>query len=160
MKKFVIIFSICLAAVIFFTSKAGQTVSTAKIYYVDRQLHRLIPVETEIKSGDARKETEQIVKKLEQGRNSDSVLKLIHISDEEISVKVNKDTAEVNLPLSLKENVPKNRESERLIIYQLVNSLTSIPEIKYVTFTINHERRSDFIGFLDMREIFTPCYDI
>jgi hypothetical protein len=67
-------------------------------------------------------------------------------------------TAYVNLLGELSSHINKNPETEGLVIYQIVNSLTSIDGIDYVRFTIDNEVKKHLLGFLDMREIFTADY--
>lgn len=159
MKKMLIVLCIVLAAVIFTNAKSGQAIGDVKIYYADRRMHRLIPMETQIRAADVQECAEQVIKKLVSGRNSDEVIKFIP-SDSIIDVKVHENTACVNLPREIAENIPKNRENEQLLVYQIVNSLTSVPGIDNVTFTVDGKKSEKLVGFLNMREIFVPDYDI
>lgn len=54
--------------------------------------------------------------------------------------------------------MPQSRELEKLLVYQLVNSLTSIEGIEYVQFTVDGDTKKGFAGFVDMREIFVADY--
>lgn len=159
MRKILIVLCVVLAAVIFTNASPGQAVGDVKIYYADRRMHRLVPVETQIKAADVQECAEQVMKKLVSGRNSDEIIRFIP-QDSKISVKVHKNTACVNLPHEIAENIPKNRENEQLFVYQIVNTLTSVSGIDNVTFTVDGRVSEKFMGFLNMREIFVSDYDI
>ena len=45
-----------------------------------------------------------------------------------------------------------------LIVYQIVNSLTSIDGIDNVRFTVDGKVKKEYAGFIDMRETFIPDY--
>ena len=159
MKKMMAVFCAVLAAIIFINAKPGQAVSTAKIYYVDRRMHRLVPMETRIKTSDTAECAEIVLKKIAEGRDSDEITRFIP-TDSKISVKEKNGTACVDLPSELARTIPKNRENEQLFVYQIVNSLTSIAGINSVTFSIDGKEMEKFMGFLNMREIFTADYDM
>ena len=159
MKKILVVLCIVLTAVIFLNTRPGQAVGTAKIYYADRRMHRLVPVETQIKTADVQGCAEQVMKKIVLGRNSDEIIRYIP-KDSKISVKIYKNAACVDLTHEMAEKIPKNRENEQLFVYQIVNSLTSIHGIDSVTFTVDGKKSEKFMGFLNMREIFVPDYDI
>lgn len=145
-----------LAAVCLFAAMQSSANDTVTVYYADRRLYRLVPVQTEIKKSSAQGGAEQILQKLAEGRGSEEILTFLP-NGVHVSVKGGEATAD--LPSELAENI-KNRETEKLLVYQIVNSLASVPEIKTVSFTVDGEKRKKFAGFLDMREIFTPDYDI
>ncbi len=152
----------CILAAIFSLSKYGQAdiqSNTVKIYYADKGLRKLIPMDYVVSSPLPEKQAEEILKNL-QSDHGDRILRLIPDDITPIDVKLKKDTIYIDLPAGLSEVLPKNEETEKLIIYQLVNSLTSIEGINSVKFCINGEVCRDFLGFLDMREIFTPDYCI
>lgn len=162
MKKIAIIL-LCLVAG-FFLFNQGQA-ETSKdteecyIYFVDRRLHRLIPLPfSPLRTPE--KTAKKIVSDIIDGKGSNpEILRLFPEIQDCISVRVISSTAYVNLLGTLSSHMNKNLETERLFIYQIVNSLTSITGIDYVRFTIDNETKKDFLGFLDMREIFTAdCY--
>ena len=134
--------------------------SECQLYFVDRQLHRLVPT-VFIPEKSPEKTAKKMVSELILGRDkNNAILRIIPNIEDGISVKVKGDTAQVNLLGDLAKHINKNAETEKLFIYQIVNSLTSVDGIKYVRFTIDSETKKDFVGFLDMREIFTADYDI
>lgn len=156
MKRVIVVAAAALCAC---ALAGGKNRTEVKIYYADRRLYKLIPVETVINKTSPEKTAEQIVEKLEECRGSDEIIRLVP-KNCGITVKVRGNAAEADIPSSLSENLPKNRESERLFVYQLVNSFTSVPGIDSVVFTIDGERKKNFVGFVDMREIFVPDYDM
>ena len=68
---------------------------------------------------------------------------------------MNGKTAYVNIKEKMISSHPDGRELELLTVYQIVNSLTSIEGIENVRFSINGRVQKNFMGYLDMREIFT-----
>lgn len=166
MKKNFVVFCLFLSVLIYFSAggRQAETVGTAQnvsVYYIDRRLHRLIPTEYTPKSSEteniAREITEAVISKK---RNNSEILHLLPKDKKCVTVRVRKNTAFVNLSSAICDTVEKSPENERLIIYQIVNSLTSAEDITSVCFTIDGKRKRDFFGYLDMREIFTPDYYI
>lgn len=162
MKKSFSILLICLLAgfFIFCRGQASTDTEECRIYFVDRQLHRLIPLPlSPLKTPE--KTAKEIVSALIAGKDSNpEILRLIPDIKDSVTVELSANIAQVNLLGELIEHINKNAETERLVIYQIVNSLTSIDGIDYVQFTIDNQVKKDFLGFLDMREIFTADYDI
>lgn len=166
MKKNFLISLFCLALAGFFIFNQGQAFidsdsdSSCSIYFVDRQLHRLIPTPI-LPEKNAKKTAEKIIDEILLGRDKNTaILRVIPNIKNSISVKLSDDTAYVNLSGALPSFISKNSETEKLIIYQIVNSLVSVDGINYVQFTIDGKEEKNFLGFLDMREIFTPNYNI
>lgn len=164
-KKFYIpLLSLALAGFFIFGQGQAFTRSSSEascsVYFVDRQLHRLIPTPI-LPEKNAEKTANKIINEIISGRDKNTaILRLIPNIKDGISVKVSEDTAYVDLSASLTNFINKNGETERLIIYQIVNSLISVDGINSVQFTIGGTVRKDFMGFLDMREIFTANYNI
>lgn len=162
MKKIVSILLLCLLTGFFILSHGQASTNTddCLIYFVDRQLHRLIPLPfPSSKTPD--KTAEKLISEIIAGKdNNPEILRLIPDVKDIISVQVSSRTAYVNLSGELISHINKNAETEKLFVYQIVNSLTSVDGIDYVQFTIDNAVKKDFLGFLDMREIFTPDYDI
>lgn len=166
MRKFLITVLVCFLLTGFLIFDQDETVHKSspeeryRIYFVDRQLHRLIPVPFTPET-TPEKTAEKVIDELILGRDSvTSILRLIPNDQECMSVRIENDTACVDLSGSLRAQINKNAETEKLFIYQIVNSLTSVDGIDKVRFLIDGNKEKSFIGFLDMREIFTPNYDI
>ncbi len=134
--------------------------NTPQVFFVDRRLHRLISLDFPEK-GSPDAICRKMVKELIIGRdNNEEILRIIPKEPGIISVNVKKNAAYVDLSKDIFAKIEKNPENERLIIYQIVNSLASVDGIDRVLFTIDGKVEKDFMGYMDMREIFTPNYDI
>lgn len=164
MKKLSSFLVVCLIAGFFiYNSHYTAPVSSdnsCQVYFVDRQLHRLIP--TFISPEKTVEATaKKIVSEIIEGRDSNSaILRIIPKSEDIISVEVSGEVAQVNLSGELISKINKSRDTERLFVYQLVNSLLSVNGIENVAFTIDGKSQKDFLGFLDMRGLFTADYDV
>lgn len=164
MKKYFFYGFICIFVAGFFIFSLNGVMSngnkSCKIYFVDKKLHRLIPTEFEC-AKTPEKSAQKVIGQIICGWDKNpEILRIFPNDNSLISVSVSKNTATVNLSGKLSDYIIKNKEEETLAVYQLVNSLTSIDGIDYVQFTIDGERKKKFVGFLDMREIFKPDYDI
>ena len=164
MKKLILaVLLIAIASFYGFKDKELVTVSektTPQIFFVDKKLHRLVSLDFP-QNGDKEYLCRKLVDALLFGKDENrEILRLLPKEKGAISVTVKDDFARVNLSEKLIPKISKNPENERLVIYQIVNSLTTVDGISFVTFTIDGKSRKDFLGFLDMREIFTPNYDI
>ncbi len=120
MKKIFILFCICLSACVFFiTGQASiSQLRSCKIYFVDRQMHRLIPTEFETSKKSPEKIAQEIINSILIGKDyNNQILRIIPNIENSITVKVKKDTAYVNLSEELTQYIPKNSETEKLVIY-------------------------------------------
>ena len=75
-----------------------------------------------------------------------------------MTVKVKDKIAYVDLKSSILKTQPDGRDFEILTVYSIVNSLTNVDGIVNVRFTVDGERKKDFMGYVDMRETFIPDY--
>ena len=165
MKKLFSFTLVCLIVAGFFIYNSGyftpvSSSSGCQVYFVDRQMHKLIP--TFISPEKTTEQTaEKIIYEIISGRDNNSgILRIVPNIENSISVKVSGEIAYVDISGTILQNLNKSRDTETLFVYQIVNSLVSIEGIKYVSFTINGETGKDFLGFLDMRGLFTADYDI
>lgn len=163
MKKFTVLLLICFLSVSFYRGHFGQAVRepvpNAKIYYVDRQLHRLIPVDCCTSSNDVQKSAQKMIDDLILGQDSNNeILRTIPPVKNGLSVRIENRTATVDISDELAAAHAVSPDNERLTIYQIVNSLTSIDGIDCVKFTIGGKTSKKFVGFVNMSEIFTPNY--
>ena len=71
-----------------------------------------------------------------------------------MSVRVEGNTAHVNITNAMVKNHPEGRILEQLTVYSFVNSLTSIRGVDNVQFTVDGKIRRDFMGYMDMRGAF------
>lgn len=165
MRKLYPIIVVCLIISGFFYYNTERSVyvsssSGCQVYFVDRQLHRLIP-NFILPEKNKEKTADKIIGEIIRGRDSNSeILRIVPNIEDCISVKVSGEIANVNLSGGLTEKLNKSRDTEKLFVYQIVNSLVSVDEIEYVSFTIDGEVKKDFLGFLDMRGLFSADYDV
>jgi len=166
MKKLILLFLVCLTLIGFFVYGPGRNIPASngagkcQLYFVDKQLHCLVPTAF---SADTtpEKTAKKMVAELLSGRDKNTaILRIIPNVRDGITVRTSGETAYVNISSELSKDINRNAENEKLFIYQIVNSLTSVEGIQYVRFTIDGEVRQDFLGFLDMREIFAPNYRV
>ena len=128
---FLLILAIGFGTVVISQNTHTET-AEVKLYYVDAQMLRLIPVKT------------QIPPNVKHG----------------IKVKVLDRIAYVDIKQELADKHPEGRDLELLTVYSIVNSLTGLDGIVNVRFTIDGKRQKDFKGYIDMRETFIPDYFI
>lgn len=163
MQKIKIMFLLMLCACLFgactTSNPAMSDNRTVDIYYIDSDMLRLVPVDMPIKKMSAQKGAEFVLKKLIEGVDENpKIRRLIPKIKDCLTVKVENETAIINLTQAMIDAPFEGRNLEVLAIYQIVNSITSVEGITTVKFTINGERRENFKGFLDMRETFIPDY--
>jgi len=131
----------------------------AQMYVVDTSVVRLISLDCELVENEPSVMACEMISKLINGfdRNN-KIRRILPEKRQAVSVKVDGKTAFVDLKTKYFEKLPQNKEFEQLLVYQLVNSLTSIEGIDYVRFTVDGKTTKKFAGFIDMREIFSPDY--
>lgn len=165
MKKMLILLILSVIAVSFThygrqADKVMQESEEPRLFFVDRRLHRLISLEAKA-AANTQKTARKIVNELVVGRDENvEILRIIPNDADLVQVSVKNNSACVNFSSDIIPKLSKNPETERLFVYQFVNSLTSVDGIDSVTFTIDGKIQKKFLGFLDMREIFTSNYDI
>ena len=126
------------------------------VYYIDSELFMLIGVPTYCEGENRQMIAENILLKLKEGQDYNRKIKR-QIPDIEngMTVKISENTAFVNLSPEFVEKHTEGRVPEKLTVYQIVNSLTSVDGIEYVRFTIDNKESKCFKGFIDMRGIFS-----
>lgn len=136
-----------------------RPLASARIYVVDASVVRLIPLDCSLVQNSTSVMANEMLSKLVVGFDENKKIRRIMPEKRKaVAVRIDGKTAVVDLKTKYFERLPQNREFEELLIYQIVNSLTSIEGIDYVQFTVNGETVKKFAGFLDMREIFSPDY--
>ena len=157
-----IIFALILAAAVsaFFVSRAVHiSTNEIKVYFVDAEMMRLIPVKTTMPRTSAEKTARCVLDALIKGHDDNpKIRRLIPREKNCMTVKVKDKTAYVDLKSSMFASHPDGRDPEILTVYSIVNSLTDIDGIENVRFTIDGEVKKDFMGYVDMRETFIPDY--
>lgn len=162
MRKFVFFMIIVTGAVLFAVACANRdnvpTVET-DLYFVDARLNRLLPYTDTIIDAQPQDMAQDALNKLIAGRDdSESVRRIIPDLEESLTVRVKDNVAYVDISSDIKKEMYYSRDIERLFIYQIVNSLTSIKSIRFVKFTIDGAIHKDFLGFYDMREVYKFTY--
>lgn len=136
----------------------SETIET-RIYYVDAEMMRLVPVRTTLPKMSAKRTAQYVIDKMIEGYDANPKIRRIIPKDKHcLSVSVRDSIAYVDIRGELLENHPEGRDMEMLTVYSLVNSLTEIDGIVNVRFTIDGKISKDFMGYLDMRETFIPDY--
>ena len=162
MRKFVFFMIIVTGAVLFAVACANRdnvpTVET-DLYFVDARLNRLLPYTDTIIDAQPQDMAQDALNKLIAGRDdSESVRRIIPDLEESLTVRIKDNVAYVDISSDIKKEMYYSRDIERLFIYQIVNSLTSIKSIRFVKFTIDGAIHKDFLGFYDMREVYKFTY--
>ena len=131
----------------------------AQIYYIDHSMLRLIPVDINLGKVSKERAAKLMIEKMIEGKDENSkILRVIPDEKDCISVSIDKRTAVVNFNKSFIKNKPANKTHGLLMIYSIVNSLTSIDGIDTVKFYVDKKQQKDFISGIDMREVFIPDY--
>lgn len=135
--------------------RADMPTEEVKLYVVDAEMLHLIPVEITIREASADKEARSVIAALIRGFDDNpKIRRLIPDIRGCMSVKVEGNTAYVNITDAMIRNHPESRGLEQLSVYSIVNSLTGIRGIDNVRFRINGKVRKDFMGYMDMRKCF------
>lgn len=162
MRRFIFLFIIISGVVSFIVACNGRDnlpKATTEIYYVDERLNCLLPCECEIIDATPQDMANAVIDKLVEGRDDDyGIRRVIPSMDKALSVTVKDTVAYVDIDSKIKEKMKHYEEDEKLFIYQIVNSLTSLKGIRFVRFTVDGAIHKDFLGFYDMRDTFKYKY--
>ncbi len=159
--KHVVFFFILIMAVVsvFMVRGAKPEISEVKIYFVDAEMMRLIPVKTSIPQTNTRNMAQRILDELIEGRDDNPKIRRIIPKEKRcMTVRLVNDVAYVDLKKALVENHPAGRDLELLTVYSVVNSLTGLDGIRCVRFTVDGKKEKNFMGYLNMEETFVPDY--
>ena len=156
MKKIVfLVLILTCAATIAFARNEDKPTETIKLYVIDAEMMHLIPTEITIKETDTHGEAREVIAALIRGFDENpKIRRLIPKIRGCMSVRVEGNTAHVNITKAMTKNHPEGRVLEQLTVYSIVNSLTSIRGIDNVQFTVDGKIRRDFMGYMDMRGAF------
>lgn len=153
-----LIFALTIAAVAHGRGAHVPTVET-RLYFVDAEMLRLIPVKISIPMGNSERMAQYVLDELVEGRDKNyKIRRIIPKIEGGLRARADGDTVYVDIRRSVVENHPKGRDLEVLTIYQIVNSLTELDGVKMVRFTVDGAVQHDFMGYIDMRETFVPDY--
>lgn len=162
MRKFVF-FMILITGVVLFavacTRSEDVPRADTELYFVDARLNRLLPYTGSIIDAEPEDMAQDALNKLIAGRDgSDSVRRIIPDIEDSLIVRVKDNVAYVDISSDIKKEMHYSRDIERLFIYQIVNTLTSIKGIRFVRFTIDGDIHKEFLGFYDMRDVYKFTY--
>ena len=130
-----------------------------ELYFVDSRLNRLLPYTDSIIDAEPEDMAQDAINKLIVGRDeNEGIRRIIPNNKGCITVRVKENVAYVDISSQIKEKMRYSSDIEKLFIYQLVNSLTSIKGIRFVRFTVDGEIHKDFLGFYDMRDVYKFTY--
>lgn len=162
MRRFVFLL-IIISGIISFgvaCNKADNTPKTeTEIYFVDMRLNRLLPNKTQIIDANTEDEARAVINAIIKGRDDDlTIRRIVPDIPDALEVTVKDTVAYVDIKSKVKGELNHNRDEEKLFIYQIVNSLTSLKGIRFVKFTVDGAIHKDFLGFYDMRDTFKFTY--
>lgn len=130
-----------------------------KIYLVDTRLCRLLPYDTDIIDASAEDMARDALSNLIEGRDDNgNIRRIIPKMKDCLTVRVDNGVAYVDIDSKIKKNILCSRDIEKLFIYQIVNTITSVKGIRFVRFTVDGEIHKDFLGFYDMRDTYKFTY--
>lgn len=133
--------------------------TTTEIYFVDLRLNRLLPYECEIIDAKIPDMASAVISAIIAGRDNDwGIRRVVPNMDDALRVEVKDTVAYVDINSNIKGEMIHNRDEEKLFIYQIVNSLTSLKGIRFVKFTVDGAIHKNFLGFYDMRDTFKFTY--
>lgn len=134
------------------------TVET-EIYFVDSEMNRLLPYSEDIIDADTEHQVSAVVDRLIAGHDDNTkIRRLLPDKRSCINTRVNDNIVYVDLSSEIADELPCSRDIEKLVIYQIVDSLTRVKGVRFVKFTIDGEEKQDFMGFYDMRNTFKYTY--
>ena len=129
------------------------------VYYVDSAMNRLLPYTEEIPESDKLHMARSAVECIIRGRDdNEGIRRLIPNIPDCVTVNVEDNIAYVNLSSAISDELPSSGDIEKLIIYQLVDTITGIRGIRFVKFTVDGNIHKDFMGYYDMRETYKFVY--
>ena len=157
-----IVFALIIAAGVsafFAAHRTNFELPVTKVYFVDADMMRLIPVKTPIPRTSTQRTAQHVLDALIEGHdNNPKIRRLIPNEKDCLTVRVKDEIAYVNISAGVIDAHPDGRDSEILTVYSIVNSLTELDGITNVRFTIDGTVQKNFMGHLDMRETFSPDY--
>ena len=164
MRKIYLIYGIYIilitAALVAGMDKAEtKRLSNPEIYYIYSDMLRIVSVEFPCKENSTEGQATEVIAQLIEGQDKNKkIRRMIPDIKNCLRVRVENDVAYVDISGKCIEHFQDGRVAEELIVFQIVNSLTSIDGIVKVRFTIDGKSKKDFKGFIDMRETFIPDY--
>ena len=162
MRKFLFFIIILTGLGLFIVScsqKQELPTTDTELYFVDARLNRLLPYTDTIVGADSQTMAQDALDKLVAGRDENkNIRRIIPNIDGCLNVRVKDNVAYVDVASAIRKEMHYSRDIEKLFIYQIVNTITSIKGIRFVRFTIDGAIHKDFLGFYDMRDIYKYTY--
>ena len=129
---FLLILAIGFGTVVISQNTHTET-AEVKLYYVDAQMLRLIPVKTQIPQMSTQKMAQRIADELVEGYDDNPKIRRI---------------------------IPNVKHGIKVKVLDRIAYVTGLDGVVNVRFTIDGKRQKDFKGYIDMRETFIPDYFI
>ena len=140
---------------------ASKDMDRVSLFFVDRQMMRLVESEFYISDSSPDEEAKTVVKELIEGRDENKMIRrMLPKKKDAVTVYVENNIAYVDINQKYIDFYEEGKAQEQLIIYQFVNSLSSIDGISRVKFLFDGKAVKDIFGEIDMREAFVPDYCI
>jgi len=159
-KKVLFMIALFIVSGVFFSVHAMQekVQTTETIYTVDNQSFILFADKATIdyEKGNIDDKANHLMEALEASVNfsmqDDGLFPNVKNG---ITVHVDKKTAIVNFSKDFVENHCGGTLSEKMTIYSIVNTLTSLPEINKVNFLVNGKKDGELCGHMDLNLTYT-----
>jgi len=159
-KKLLFMIAVFIVSGVFFSVYAmpEKTQETATIYTVDNQSFILFAdkVTIQYEKNNIDDKANQLIKALAASINfslQDDGL-FPNVKDG-ITVHVYKKTATVDFSKDFANHHSGGTLCERMTIYSIVNTLTSMPEVNKVKFLVNGKENGELSGHMDLNETYT-----
>ncbi|NLY43060.1 MAG: GerMN domain-containing protein [Clostridiaceae bacterium] len=133
------------------------------LYFADAQANKLVAEKRFVPKSSAKNASEMAnmaINELMKGPISGHLVSPLPKGVKAPKVRLEKNTAIVDLPKEFVEKHPGGSTGETLTIYSIVNTLVSINGIDQVQFTIEGKKVEEFKGHLDISKPFKANKDI
>ena len=132
----------------------NDSMKTMKItvYYPDDAGMSLVPVEREIKFSDDEQKYISAVSCLLDAPNEENVIKIFPDGAKIKSIKLDGDTAVVDLDSGITKNFVGGSTGEEFLINSVVETLTEFDEVNQVRFLIDGQAVETLAGHMDLSE--------
>jgi germination protein M len=122
------------------TPAAGRII-TATLYFSDSQAEYLVGEKRDVTVNEGDKPEAAVIRELLKGPKTDDLWDAIPEGTKLLSVNTKDGLCTVDFSGEFVDNSPGGTASERMAIYSVVNSLTSLEGVKKVQFLINGKKR-------------------
>jgi len=122
------------------TPAAGRTM-TVTLYFSDSQAEYLVGEKRDVTVNEGEKPEAVVIRELLKGPQTDDLWDAIPEGTKLLSVNTKDGLCTIDLSGEFVDNSPGGTASERMAVYSVVNSLTSLDGVKKVQFLINGKKR-------------------